>query len=108
MAAPRKGTYLELGIRPAVKLPEKLTLNIPVKTGLSVNKYYESSTTGEDNTFGFFSTGLQLSVPVVSGKGGALEAHGGVDMLWLGDNMKVLNGDDGFKPIALIGFTFTY
>ena len=108
MAARRKGTYLELGIRPAVKLHEKLTLNIPVKTGLSVNKYYEGSTTGEDNTFGFFSTGLQLSVPVVSGKGGSLEAHGGVDMLWLGDNMKALNGDDGFKPIALIGFTFTY
>ncbi len=101
-----KGTYLELGIRPAVKLHEKLTLNIPVKTGLSVNKYYEGAS--GDNTFGFFSTGLQLSVPVVSGKGGSLEAHGGVDMLWLGDNMKALNGDDGFKPIALIGFTFTY
>lgn len=102
----KKGTYLELGIRPAIKLAEKLTLAIPVKTGLSLNKYYEGPT--GDNRFGFFSTGLQASVPVVSGRGGSLEAHGGVDMLWLGDNLKLLNGDDGFKPIALIGFTFTY
>jgi hypothetical protein len=29
-------------------------------------------------------------------------------MLWLGDNMKILNDDDGFKPVAIIGFTFTY
>jgi hypothetical protein len=101
-----KGTYLELGIRPGIKLAEKLTLAIPVKTGLSVNKYYEGPT--GDNRFGFFSTGLLLSVPVVSGSGGALEAHGGVDMLWLGDNMKILNDDDGFKPVAIIGFTFTY
>jgi hypothetical protein len=101
-----KGTYLELGIRPGIKLAEKLTLAIPVKTGLSVNKYYEGPT--GDNRFGFFSTGLQLSVPVVSGRGGALEAHGGVDMMWLGDNMKILNDDDGFKPVAIIGFTFTY
>ena len=93
---------------PASSSAEKLTLAIPVKTGLSLNNYYQNPTTGEDNTFGFFSTGLQLSVPVVSGKGGSLEAHGGVDMLWLGENMKILNGDDGFKPVALIGFTFTY
>jgi len=101
-----KGTYLELGIRPGIKLAEKLTLVIPVKTGLSVNKYYEGPT--GDNRFGFFSTGLQLSVPVASGKGGALEAHGGIDMQWLGDNLKLLNDNDGFKPVGIIGFTFTY
>ena len=101
-----KGTYLELGVRPTVKLAPKATLAIPVKTGLSVNKYYEGPT--GDNHFGYFDTGLRLSVPVVSGKGGALEVHGGVDLMWLGDNLKLLNGDDGFKPVSLIGFTFTY
>lgn len=101
-----KGTYLELGVRPTVKLAPKATLAIPVKTGLSVNKYYEGPT--GDNHFGYFDTGLQLSVPVVSGKGGALEVHGGVDLMWLGDNLKLLNRDDGFKPVSLIGFTFTY
>jgi hypothetical protein len=101
-----KGTYLELGVRPTVKLAPKATLAIPVKTGLSVNKYYEGP--NGDNHFGYFDTGLQLSVPVVSGKSGSLEVHGGVDFMWLGDNLKLLNGDDGFKPVSLIGFTFTY
>jgi len=101
-----KGTYLELGIRPAIKLHPKVTLAIPVKTGLSLNKYYEGPT--GDNTFGFFDTGLQLSVPVVSGKGGTLELHGGFDIMWLGDNMKILNDNDGVKPLGLFGLSFTY
>jgi hypothetical protein len=101
-----KGTYLELGIRPAIKVAERLTLAIPVKTGLSVNKYYEGPT--GDNRFGFFDTGLQASVPVASGRGGSLEMHGGIDVLWLGDNMKLLNGGDGVKPVGLFGLTFTY
>lgn len=101
-----KGTYLELGVRPTVKLAPKLTLAIPVKTGLSVNHYYEGPT--GDNNFGYFDTGFQLSVPVISGKRGALEAHGGMDFYRLGDNLKLLNNGDAFKPVGLIGFTFTY
>jgi hypothetical protein len=101
-----KGVYLELGVRPAVKLAPKVTLAIPVKTGLSVKDYYEGPL--GNNHFGFFDTGLQLSVPVASGKSGTLELHGGVDFLWLGDNLKLLNGDDGFRPVGLFGFTFTY
>ncbi len=101
-----KGTYLELGIRPTVRLAPKLTLAIPVKTGLSLNNYYEGP--AGDTAFGYFDTGLQLSVPVLSGKAGGLEAHGGVDFYRLGDNLKLLNGGDAFKPVALIGFTYTY
>ena len=101
-----KGTYLELGIRPTVKLAPKATLAIPVKLGLSANHYYEGPT--GDNTFGFFDLGAQLSVPVVSGKGGALEVHGGVDLYRLGDNMKLLNDGDAFKPVGTVGLTFTY
>ena len=101
-----KGTYLELGVRPTVRLAPRATLAIPIKTGLGLNKYYEGPT--GDNRFGFFDTGLQLSVPVVAGKGGALEVHGGFDLMWLGDNLQLINGGDGFKPIGLIGFTFTY
>ena len=93
-----------MGIRPAIKAHPKLTLSIPVKLGLSVKDYYE----GYSDTFGFFDIGLQASVPLASGKGGSLELHGGFDLLWLGDNLKVLNDDDGFKPVGLIGFTFTY
>jgi hypothetical protein len=102
----KKGTYLELGVRPTVKLAPKVTLAIPVKTGLSAHNYYEGPT--GSNRFGYFDTGLSLSVPVVSGKSGTLEVHGGIDFVWLGDNLKLLNDNDRFKPISLVGFTYTY
>jgi len=105
-AGANKGTYLELGVKPGVKLAPKATLYIPAKTGLSLNHYYEGPT--GDNTFGYFDLGAQLSVPVASGKNGTLEVHGGIDFLWLGDNLKLLNSGDTLKPVSLIGFTFTY
>ncbi len=101
-----KGTYLELGVKPGIKLAPKATLYIPAKTGLSLNHYYEGPT--GDNAFGYFDLGAQLSVPVLSGKSGALEVHGGIDFVWLGDNLKLLNSGDTLKPVSLIGFTFTY
>jgi len=101
-----KGTYLELGVRPAVKLAPKLTLSIPVKTGLSVHNYYELD--GKDDHFGYFDTGFSLSVPLVSGKSGTLEVHGGVDFMMLGDHLKAINDGDGFKPVTLAGFTYSY
>lgn len=101
-----KGTYLELGVKPGIKVAPKATLYIPAKTGLSLNHYYEGPT--GDNTFGYFDLGAQLSVPVASSKAGALEIHGGIDFMWLGDNLKLLNSGDQFKPVSLIGLTFTY
>jgi hypothetical protein len=101
-----KGTYLELGVRPTVKLAPKLTLAIPVKTGLSVHNYYELD--GSDDHFGYFDTGLSLSVPVISGKTGTLEVHGGVDLMWLGHHLETINLGDGFKPLTLVGFTYSY
>jgi hypothetical protein len=101
-----KGTYLELGVRPTVKLAPKLTLAIPVKTGLSVHNYYEID--GVDDHFGYFDTGFSLSVPLVSGKSGTLEVHGGVDFMMLGDHLKTINSGDGFKPVTLAGFTYSY
>jgi hypothetical protein len=102
---PNKGTYLELGIRPGVKAAPKLTLYVPVKVGLSLKDYYEGPT--GSNTFGYFDTGIIASVPL-SLMGTSWEVHGGVDFLWLGDNMALLNSGDDFKPVGIIGMTFTY
>jgi hypothetical protein len=105
-----KGTYLELGVRPTVKLAPKATLAIPVKTGLGLHNYYEGAAVGlpGDSHFGYFDTGLSLSVPVVTGKGGTIEVHGGFDLMFLGTVLKEFNQGDGFKPVALAGFTYTY
>ena len=105
-----KGTYLELGIRPTVKLAPKATLAIPVKTGLGLNNYYEGAAIGlpGQDHFGYFDTGLSLSVPVATGKSGTLEVHGGFDLMFLGDTLKAFNLGDGFKPVTLVGFTYSY
>jgi hypothetical protein len=110
-AGENKGVYLELGVKPGIKLAPKATLYVPVKLAMSLKDYYEDSligSSGSGDTFGFFSSGLQLSVPAVSGKSGSLEVHGGFDILWLGNNLKFLNEDDRVKPIATIGLTYVY
>ena len=106
-----KGTYLELGVRPVVPVVDHakypLTLAIPAKIGLSLNDYYEGPT--GSNKFGYFDLGGILSVPLAFMNGKSTwEVHGGVDVLWLGDNMKLLNGDDGIKPVAVVGFSVIY
>ncbi len=104
----KKGTYLELGIRPVIKLiggKYPLNLAVPVKTGLSLKDYYEGP--DGDSRFGYFDTGAIVSVGVTSGKI-AWDIHGGVDLLWLGDSMKRLNGGDGFKPVGMLGVGITY
>jgi hypothetical protein len=105
-----KGTYLELGIRPTVKLAPRATLAIPVKTGLGLHNYYEGAAIGVpgESHFGYFDSGLSLSVPLVSGRNGTLEAHGGFDLMFLGDVLKQFNLGDGFKPVTLVGFTYSY
>jgi hypothetical protein len=100
-----RGTYLELGIKPALKAAPRLTVYVPVKVGLSLKDYYEGPT--GSNRFGYFDTGVIASVPL-SFLGASWEAHGGVDFLWLGDNMTLLNSGDGFKPVGVIGVSFTY
>jgi len=106
-----KGTYLELGVRPVVPVVDHskypLTLAIPAKIGLSLNDYYEGPT--GSNKFGYFDLGGILSVPLAFMNGKSTwEVHGGVDLLWLGDNAKLLNGGDGVKPVAVVGFSVIY
>jgi hypothetical protein len=105
------GTYLELGIRPVVKLIDAnrypLSLAVPVKLGLSVKDYYEGPT--GSNRFGYFDTGLIASVPLAFMPAkSSWEVHGGVDILWLGDNLRLLNRTDRVKPVGILGLSVTY
>lgn len=106
-----KGTYLELGVRPVFPLGAHpkypVTLAVPAKLGLSLNDYYEGVNGSEG--FGYFDLGGILSVPLAFMNGKTTwEIHGGVDILWLGGNMKALNGDDGVKAVGVIGFSMIY
>jgi hypothetical protein len=107
----KSGTYLELGVRPVVKLIDAarypVTLAIPLKLGLSVRDYYEGP--AGNKHFGYFDTGLIASVPLAfMPAGAAWEVHGGVDFLWLGDNLRLLNRDDSSKPVGIFGLSVTY
>jgi hypothetical protein len=106
-----KGSYLELGVRPVVKLTDSarypLSLAVPVKLGLSAKDYYEGPT--GSNRFGYFDTGFIASVPLAfMPSKSAWEVHGGVDVLWLGDNLRLLNRSDGVKPVGVLGLSVTY
>jgi hypothetical protein len=36
------------------------------------------------------------------------EAHAGLDLVWLGDNNKLLNGGDRVKPVFVAGVSVGY
>ena len=55
------GTYFEMGIAPA-DAARKVSLAVPVKLGLSLRNYYGLE--GTDHTFGYFSVGGIVTVPV--------------------------------------------
>lgn len=106
-----QGTYLELGIGPEFALVDTgrypVTLTVPVKLGLSLKDYYEGPT--GSNRFGFVSLGGRASVPLAFLNGRtSWEVHGGIDLLWLGDNLEILNNGDRVKPIGVVGFSVTY
>jgi hypothetical protein len=107
----KQGTYLELALRPTVKLIDAqrypLSLAIPLKLGLSVRDYYEGPVANDH--FGYFDTGLIASVPLAfMPAGSSWEVHGGVDFLWLGDNLRLLNRTDSTKPVGVLGLSVTY
>jgi hypothetical protein len=108
-----KGIYAQIGIAPAYTLladsAYPLTLTVPLAVGLSLGDYYEFGT-GSDDTFGYFSAGATLSVPLafVPAEFGKWVVRGGVQVLVLGDNLKTVNGGDEVQVIGSLGLAFIY
>lgn len=106
-----KGTYVELGIRPVLPLVRHsrypVTLAIPAKLGISLKDYYEGP--AASSRFGFVSLGGVASVPLAFMSGRTTwEAHGGLDVLWLGASNRSLNGGGRIKPIGVVGLSVSY
>jgi len=106
-----KGTYFEFGLRPVVPVSAHpkypVSLAIPARIGLSLKDYYQGA--DGDHKFGYFDLGGILSVPLAfMNHGSTWDLHGGVDVLWLGDSNKALNGGDGVKPVFTIGIGVVY
>ena len=108
-----KGIYAQIGIAPAYTFladsAYPLTLAVPLAVGLSLSDYYEFGT-GSDDTFGYFSAGAILSVPLafIPPEFGKWQVKGGVQVLFLGDNLKAVNDGDEIQVIGTLGLAFTY
>jgi hypothetical protein len=108
-----EGIYAQIGIAPGYtflsdsKYP--LSLSIPLAVGLSLSDYYEFGI-GSDDTFGYFSAGATLSVPLafIPAEFGKWVIKGGVQVLVLGDNLKAVNDGDEVQVIGTLGLAFTY
>ena len=109
-AGDNEGTYLELGIEPSLALDDApVGVSFPVAIGLSPSDYYDPD--GVNETFGFFSVGAMLGVPIsgVPAEFGSWEFTAGVQLLFFGDVLKTINGsDDGVQPIAIFGLSLGY
>lgn len=95
-----KGIYLELGVTPEVPMADDapVSISVPVKLGLSLKDYY-----GED-AFGYFSAGVNVSVPVND----MFEVHGGVTVLALSDYLQLINNGDRGQVIGSVGFGLSF
>lgn len=104
-----KGTYGEFGVAPSWALGSSaVSLAIPVKIGLSLRDYYETS--GKDNKFGFVDAGLLLTVPFtrIPSQYGSWNVHGGVNVLGFGDTTKSFNNGDAGQVVVSGGIGMSY
>jgi hypothetical protein len=112
-AGAQKGVYAQIGLAPGYTFfadsPYPLAVSVPLAVGLSLSDYYEFGT-GTDDTFGFFSGGVTVSVPLafIPPAFGKWLIKGGVTVLYLGDNLKAVNDGDQVQVIGTLGLAFAY
>jgi hypothetical protein len=108
-----EGSFAQIGIAPSYTFlagsTYPLTVAAPLSVGLSLGDYYEFGTDSDD-TFGYFSAGATLSVPLafIPPAYGTCLVRGGVQVLFLGDNLEAVNDGDDVQVIGTVGLAFTY
>ena len=108
-----KGVYAQIGIAPGytflAESPYPITVSVPLSVGLSLSDYYEFGT-GSDDTFGYFSGGVTVAVPLafIPPDFGKWLVKAGVTVLYLGDNLKAINDGDRVQAIGTVGLAFSY
>ncbi len=90
-------TYLEWGIEPSYQATKEISITVPMTIGFSLGDHYENAA-GKDQDLGFWSVGVNASMPVSS-----WELSVGIQYLQLDDFTKTLNGGDDSELIGTIG-----
>ena len=113
MPALTRAVYAQIGIAPGYTFladsAYPIAVSVPLAVGLSLSDYYEFGT-GSDDTFGFFSGGVTVSVPLafIPPAFGKWLIKGGVQVLYLDDNLTAINNGDRTQVIGTVGLAFTY
>jgi len=101
---PDEGTYLEFGIEPGLTIVQvgdtPLDLFIPVKFGVDLEDYYQTTMLSTDTELGYIEIGakFQTKLPFTNGV-----IHAGPYVLFLGDNAEMLNNGDDVEVIGRLG-----
>ncbi|MBM3974281.1 MAG: hypothetical protein FJ301_09310 [Planctomycetes bacterium] len=90
------GVYAEFGITPSFNTSigdDDLRLYVPIKLGLSVSDYYQDTSTGKDEHFGYLDVGVEIRQPLkfLPHRMGPWQAVVGLHFLLLGDNCEERN-----------------
>jgi hypothetical protein len=110
-----EGVYLQLGLAPGYTFNAggtyPVALTFPLVVGLSLDDYYERvGVGGDDDTYGYFSGGVGVSVPLafIPRAFGTWQAKASVNVLHLGDNLRAANRDDDLEIVGSFGIALTY
>jgi hypothetical protein len=104
-----RGIYLQAGIAPFFGVGNlgdaPLTLTLPVMAGFSLGDYFEEVGGGNDEFFGFFDVGAELSCPLqfLPVRMGSWDAQAALHWLVLGDNAEERNQGDASELVLSVG-----
>ena len=105
----KEGVYAELAIAPSFELSSEwgIEATVPVTLGLGIDEYYQGATAGDDDTFGFFDIGVDVSMPMpqewMPTRFGAWSLSVGAHALFLGSNTEAANNNGDFELIGTVG-----
>lgn len=109
-----RGIYLQVGVAPFFGIGNlgeaPLTLTVPVAAGFSLGDYFEEVGGGNDEFFGFFDVGAELSCPLqfLPARMGPWNAMAALHFLVLGDNAEERNQGDASELIFSFGVSTTF
>lgn len=94
------GSYAELGVAPSFGLGARASVRVPVRIGVSLNRYYQDF--AANPTFGFVTVGGLLTYPLGRpGRFGTWQVRGGADIYRFGETTERFNADRTGDPRAV-------
>lgn len=108
-----EGVYAEVGIRPSYTIYDDeeypVSLALPNLIGMSLDDYFESPS-NNDETFGYWRTGLIFSVPLafMSGDYGNWAVNAGAYAYVFNSNLRNYNNGDNPWIVGTWGITYSY